>query len=115
MEKGFLVSRLIYSIIITLTLFHFYNVTPNGKLILIPFLICSTSVLIKNICLLMNKEKYVEFFNKIFTVGFLLFWFGFLIYWCYKSLIDKDYSLLLFSIPFWISGVYIIKRILLKH
>ena len=114
MKKGMITSRLLYSIFITVLLLHFYIKTPNGKLVFIPFLICSISLLIKNIFLILNKDKYAVIFNKIFSIGFLLFWFGFLIFLCYTSVMNKAYSLLLFSIPFWIGGIYIMKKRLMK-
>ena len=83
-----------YSIIITLILVNIYIKTPNGKLILLPFLVCSIALLLKNIFLLINKDKYSKLFNKIYAIGFLMFWFGFLIVWCYTSVINKQYSTL---------------------
>ena len=108
MKKGLITSRLIYSIIASIILINIYIKTPNGKLILFPFMICSFALTIKYIFMLFDKDKYAKIFNKIYSFGFLLFMFGFLIFWCYKGIVDKQYSMLVFSIPFWIAGVYII-------
>ena len=114
MKKYIYIKNLILSVIITFLLLYFYSMTPNGKLVLIPFIICSFSILLKNIFLLTNKEKYVIIFNKIFIIGFLLFWFGFLSFSCYISFINKEYSIILFTIPFWLVGFHIIKKYLKK-
>lgn len=115
MKKGIITSRLIYSLITTIVLFNIYLKTPNGKLILFPFVVCSVALTIKNLFLLFNKNKYSEIFNKIYSIGFLLFLFVFLIFWCYTSIINNQYSMLLFLIPFWIAGVYIIRKRFLKR
>ena len=110
MKKGIYLSRLISSILFILILIYLYVKTPNGKIILIPFLVCGTAVVLKNVFLLMAKKNYVRIFNKIYLVGFMLFWFGFLIYFSYISIINKEYSLVLFSIPFWIVGISILRK-----
>lgn len=110
MRNGFITSKLIYSIIASLILTNIYIKTPNGKLIMLPFMICSYALTIKYIFLLFDKNKYARLFNKVYSIGFLLFMFGFLIYWCYRCIIDKEYSMLLFSVPFWFMGIYIIKK-----
>lgn len=108
MRKGIITNKLIYSIIASIILINIYIKTPNGKLILFPFMICSFALTIKYIFMLFDKDKYAKIFNKIYSFGFLLFMFGFLIFWCYRGIVDKQYSMLVFSIPFWIAGVYII-------
>lgn len=114
-NKNIVISRLIYSIFITIILFYIFSKTSNGKIILIPFLICSLSLLLKNIFILNKKQNYVKYFEKIFVVSFLSFWFGFLIYACYIGLINKNYTMILFSIPFWICGIFLIKKNFFKQ
>lgn len=113
MKKGLITSRIIKSLFITL-LFYFYVNTSNGKIVLLPFLICSVANFFKNISLLFNKSKYIDLFNKVFTLSFLLFWPCSLIFWCYTSIVNKQYSSLIFSIPFWLASVFIIKKFLFK-
>ncbi len=114
MRKGIITSQIIKSIFITLLLLYFYINTSTGKVILLPFLICSIAVLLKNISMLFNKSKYIDLFNKVFTFSFLLFWFGILIFWCYTNIVNKQYNSLIFSIPFWLVSIFIIKKFLLK-
>ena len=106
--------RVIYSIIITIILTNIYIKTPNNKLILSLFLICSISLLLKNIFILLNKYKYFKLFNKVYIISFLIFWFGFLMFWCYTCIINKQYLELFFSIPFWGAGIYVIRKRLLE-
>lgn len=113
MKKVFVI-RVIYSIIITILLCYFWVKTPNGKLVLIPFLICSFSMLLKNIYSLLGREQYNEVISKVYVIGFLLFWYGFLIFFTIQSIILKNFQLVIFSIPFYIIGGYIIKKSLKK-
>ena len=89
MRKGIITSRLIYSIIASVILTNMYIKTPNGKLILFPFVICSFALTIKYIFMLFDKDKYARIFNKIYTIGFLLFMFGFFIFFFYKGIVDN--------------------------
>ena len=102
--------KLIRSLLITLLLVLFYINTSNGKVILIPFIICSISLVLKDLCIMLNKEKFIKYFNKLYVVGFFIFWFGFLSYFSYLSIINKEYLMLLFSIPFWLIGIVIFRK-----
>lgn len=114
MRKGLIMGQIVKNIFITLLLLYFYVNTSNSKIILFPFLICSCAILLKNISLLFNKSKYVDLFNKIFALSFLLFWFKILIFCCYISIVKKQYTFLIFSIPFWLASIFIIKKVLFK-
>lgn len=48
--------------------------------------------------------------NKYFTIGFLLFWFGFLIAAAYTCIRDKNYGMLLYTLPFGLAGITIAKK-----
>lgn len=114
-NKTIFISKLILSLFITILLISFMIKTTSSKIIFLPFLICSFSMIGKNICLIMDKKKYSNLFDKLFIIGFLLFWFGFLIMWCYINLKNKDYLQMLFSLPFWIIGVYMMKQKMLNQ
>ena len=109
-NKNMYKTRFLCLIPITLFLLYFFLKTPNGKLFLIPFLICSFAMLLKNVFLFFDEQRYSKQFDIIFRLSFFLFWFGFLSYWCYLSFIQKTYSLLFFSIPFWIAGIVVLKK-----
>ena len=114
MKRSLATKNLITSLLATVLLLHFMIKSPSPKIIFIPFLICSLSMVGKSIARIMNKEKMEFIFGKMFTLGFLLFFIGFLIFAGYVSIRDKNYSLLIFSIPFWIVGIFLIKNRLLN-
>ncbi len=108
------------------------------RIVGIPFLICGIAVLIYGILIAIkyinikkntndyingkldvnkvekseqNFEKMKIIVNNIYTFGFLLFWFGFLIVWdisAIKSWSDGGNQMFFFSIIFWIAGIYLL-------
>lgn len=87
-------------------LVYFWVKIPNGKIILIPFVFCTLSQVFKYLFLLLKKDKYIRCCNIIFAINFFLFWFGFLIYGTYIIICEKEYLMLLFTIPLWVVGIY---------
>lgn len=108
------ISKLISSIMITILLIWFLIITSNNKLIFIPFIVCSISSIGKNIFIILENSNYIKIFNKIYYIGFLLFWFDFLIYATYLNVINKQYTLIVLSIIFWIIGIKLIKKLFAK-
>lgn len=84
------------------------------KIMLIPFVICGFSSIGKNICLILDKGKWANIFSKVFIISLLSFWFGFLAYWSYLCIRAKNYLTILFIIPFFIIGIYLIRKFLLN-
>lgn len=68
----------------------------------------------KSLGIILNKEKIAVLFDKLFKAGFFLFWFGFLAVADYISVRDKNYVLTVFTLPFWLIGIYFLKRKLFK-
>lgn len=114
-NKIFFIKNIISSLVITILLIYFAIKSPSNKVIFMPFIICAIASLLKNISIVIEKTKYINLFNTIYVIGFLLFWFGFLIYATCISLINKEYSLIIFSIPFWLVGFHLIKIQLFKN
>ncbi len=110
MRINSLTGKLISSIFITALLIYFMIKTTSPKIIFVPFLICSLSMAGKSLGIILNKEKIAVLFDKLFKAGFFLFWFGFLAVADYITVRDKNYSLTVFSIPFWLIGIYFLKR-----
>ena len=115
MKKSVYIIKLIRSILITVFIFWIFIKNPNFKLFILPFLICSISIIFKNLFVILEKYKLVTLFNKVYIISFLLFWFGFLIYAGYSSIINKNYSLLIFSIPFWLIGINLVRKKFLNN
>ena len=110
MKKGDFKSKLTTAIFATILLIYFMMKTTSSKLIFLPFIICSVTMIGKQVALLLGKHKIADFLSKIFVIGFFLFWFGFLILAAYICLRDREYGLLLYSGIFWIVGIIFAKR-----
>ena len=65
-----------------------------GKIIISPFLVCASSMLGGNICILLSKNKLAKVFHYIFKFTFLLYVVGFLSYVIYYSIKNKEYSMM---------------------
>lgn len=113
-NKSIYVGAIIRSSIIFVFLLTIISKNQNmiSRLMIIPFILCSLFSIGKNICLMIDKKKFATIFSKLFVISFLTFWFGLLIYGSYLFIKEKNFSQLLFTIPFWIAGVYIIRRFL---
>jgi len=106
------IKQTITSIIVSIFLSYILITTTDlfTKIIVIPFLLFGISFFIKNLCLMFNKKQFAKLFSKINVIAFLVYLFGFMIIWCFTSIKNKDYLQVLFSIPFWLVGIYIIKK-----
>lgn len=115
MKKGIYISQIIRNLIIIIFLsWVFLNNIGFMKFMVIPFIICLIISITKNICLLVGKDKYANIFNKLYAIVFLLFAFSFLIFWCYTVIKNNNYIALIFTIPFWILGIYFIRKYFFK-
>ncbi len=106
------IVRIIVSIILCIILIVLFlnlaNVTT--QLFLTPFLLAALATLGLSISIYKENDLLIVFFQKCYIISFLLYWFGLLILGCYTALKDKQMGMLLFSIPFWIAGIFIIKK-----
>lgn len=105
-------KRIVSSILVTAVLLYFMATTPSPRIIFVSFLICSLSMTVREVSLLLGKEKTAFVFHMMFAAGFLLFWLGFLVAAAYYALEKNSYGLLALSIPFWIIGVRVLRNIL---
>ena len=112
MNNNFNMKKLGSALFIIVLLFYFMMKTPslNSKIIFVPFIICAITMVGKNIALLVGKKDLAITFSKLFTIGFLLFWFGFLSVAVFVCIRDKNYNTLVFTLPFWIAGILVVKR-----
>ena len=86
----------------------------NSKMIMVPFLIFALASTGKTLCFILEKENLATVFDKLFVMSFFLFWFGFLFFWCYITLKEKNIVFLFFSIPFWFIGIHYLRKFLWK-
>ena len=84
------------------------------RIIIIPFIVFSLSFFIEKVLLIFEKKSLAKKVQKIYVIAFLVYWFGFIIYWDYVSIVNKDYMSILFSLPFWVGGIYITYKRLYK-
>lgn len=113
-NRGTYIYKLIYVIGIVLFLFSIFIRTTaiKTKIMMIPFIICGFASIGKNICLMLDKKKQANIFGKMFVISFLVFWFGFLVFWGYLCFKGKNYLTILFEIPFLIAGIYMVRKFL---
>ena len=88
--------------------------TESSKIIFIPFLICSVSMAGKSLSQILNNQSGVRICHRLFVLGFALFWIGFLVVAGFICIRDGNSQMLLFTVPFWIFGLIIIKNKLVK-
>lgn len=77
-----------------------------GKIAFIPFVLCALSILGTNISDFFNSEKYIKIFNKLNIFSFMLYILGFLLVFFILLLLEKEYFILIFFIPFSVIVIY---------
>ena len=107
-------KKIAISSVAAVTLLYFMATTPSPKIILVPFLICSLALVGRYTALLFEKEKVADAFRVLFIAGFLLLLFGFLFAADFHAL-EHSYAVLVFSIPLWLAGIWILKNIFRRH
>lgn len=109
--KSALISRkLVKAAIAIVILVYFMMRTTSPKIIFAPFLFCAFASIGKNLGLLFNKKSLALFFDRAFKIVFFVSWFGFLLVVCYVIIRDGNYGKLLFTVPFWLGGIFFVKR-----
>lgn len=111
MNIGF-VKKTIMALIVSIFL-GYILITTNDlltRIVVIPFLMFGISLLIKNICLMFKKNKIAKTFSKINVISFFIYYFGFLAYWDYVAITNKDYMSIVFSLLAWFGGIFVAYR-----
>ena len=114
MKSALITRKLTKAAIALVILVYFVIKTTSPKIIFTPFLICCIASIGKNLGLLFNQTKIAWFFDKLFKVVFFLSWFAFLIVACHIAVRDGNYKVILFTLPFWLGGLFFAKRKLLN-
>ena len=84
------------------------------RIVVILFLVFAVTLGMKNVLIIMNQKALAIKVGKVYVVAFLIYWFGFLIYWDYSSFMVGNYTKILFSVPFWLGGIYFTYKRLIK-
>ena len=111
-----IIKQIIASLLALIYLTYILIITNSNltRIVIIPFLMFAISLFIKNVCLILNKDEIAKTFSKINTISFFIYYFGFLIYWDYLAIVKKEYMLVIFSLSFWVVGIFIAYRKYLK-
>lgn len=87
----------------------------KSKIIFLPFLLCTINGIGYMLAKIFNKPKLQNIFLKSYVIIFLIFWFAFLIFLTIKIIEVKAYIMCLFTIPFWIAGIYVFYKFIIKN
>ncbi len=104
------ISSLVVFVVLLILLLKNHSVLST--LIILPFLFCSLFSIGKNLSFIFGKKKLAAVFGKLFVICFLVLWFGFLIYGSVLLIKGGNYFSLLFTLPFWLAGIYIVYKFL---
>lgn len=75
-----------------------------------PFIICAIAIIGENIARLLNKEDIEKVFEYIFKISFFAYFFGFLIFALYYSIVNKTYLLIICILIFLALGITFFKN-----
>lgn len=106
------ITTLIVFVLLTYILFNSSDLLT--KVVIIPFIVFSLGLFFKNICLILGKVQIAKLMEKIYVIAFFIYYFGFLIYWDYISIINKDYVSLILSFLAWFGGLFVAYKRYLK-
>lgn len=102
------IKKTVTAFIASLILGHVLVTTKDllTRIVVIPFLIFSVCLFIKNICLIFGKEKIAKKLSMLQSTAFFLYYFGFLVCWDCIAFKKRDLMLILFSLLPWIVGIF---------
>lgn len=111
MKLNIIRKIILSSVALIILAWAFFQNELWAKVIIVPFLVCTFSMLGQNIFLLLNKKKSSNIFKYIFLISFFVYVFAFLIYMVYYSIVYKSYSILIPATIFFVFAIYFIKKI----
>jgi len=85
-----------------------------NRLILLPFCLCFFCTFGQVLGRFFNKYMIVKFFSKLYVLIFLGYWFLVCGIGTYGAIRDREYSMILFILLFWIVGIFVIYRKFIK-
>ena len=106
------VSSLAFCIIVSVI---FINLTGAfSKMIFLPFLFCGYCTFGYYLAIAFQNNKLAMQFLNIFYIIFIVYWFGFLIVASVISVIQNQFTNILFTIPFLIAGIFMLYKYFTK-
>lgn len=85
------------------------------KIVFLPFMLCGFCTVGLVISDILNNLTLKNLFLKFYSITFLIYWFGFLIFYTIEIVKQEhNYVMILFTIPFWIAGVFIFYKYIIK-
>lgn len=104
--------KLIVELVIIILLLLLISVVNDiiFTILFFPFIICMSGDIVKNIFILKGENVNYMIFKKIYFIGIFAFLFSFLIVFIMAAISNKNYSLLIGFIPFWLFVVILLKN-----
>ena len=95
-KKVVSIERLIMGIlVVVILLIAFIQNKGKPRLMVLPFLICSIANFFEMLFYYLKKEKVAKVFNYIFKFSFLIFIVGFLGFFIYYGIVNREYLFLI--------------------
>ncbi len=118
-KRFYYVYGMIVSFLFCALIVYFLWQNQSQWYFFLPFLICGfSSFMYQAITFFFELRKnqdsvdvmrvwtWKRIFSRLYVVAFFLFWFGCLIIFDMEAFQEGDFILALFSIPFWLIGMY---------
>lgn len=78
-----------------------------AKIFMLPFLLCACCLFWQTIASIKGNEKMVKILGKLYTIIFLMYWFGIIFVGIYASFTNDEPFITLFLLPFIAAGIYV--------
>lgn len=111
MKKVYTIRQIVVAL--TALAFLSWAFFQNGwlaRIVITLFLICSFSIMMQKIFLLLNKTKLSNIFKYIFRISFFVYVIGFLLYMIYYAIVNKSYSILIVVAVFLLFTIHFFKK-----
>jgi len=99
---------------IILTILFINTKDAISRLIFLPFFLCGLAMLGNTIASVTDNQSLEKIFYKIYLAIFLTFWFSILTFGCITYIKNNEFGMILFTIPFWAVGIFVIYMFFIK-
>lgn len=101
-----IIKAIIINIILGIIYMNLQN--PIAKIFFTPFVLCAILMFFMSIAT--KNSKLEVLYSKFYEIIFLVYWFGFLIFFDFLSFKQNELSVIYFSLIFWLAGFYIVYK-----